>query len=69
MALEGIQAPTTEAALPMAVRSLPQITLVVPVQELPLFPDAVSPEPAQSEPRRSAFKKEAGTPREWKPVD
>ncbi len=53
----------------MAVRSLPQITLVVPVQELPLFPDAVSPEPAQSEPRRSAFKKEAGTPREWKPVD
>jgi len=69
MVLEGIQAPTTEAALPTAVCSLPQVILEVPVQELPLFPDAVSPEPAQPEPRRSAFKKEAGTPREWKPVD
>ncbi len=34
-----------------------------------LFAEPVPDEPAQPQPRRSAFKKEAGTPREWKPVD
>ncbi len=63
----------TEAALPPAVRPSPQIAagapVVLPALELPLFPEAASPEISQPEPRRSAFKKNEGTSREWKPVD
>jgi hypothetical protein len=56
-----VQAPAArEPALPPAVVAAP---------ELPLFPETVSPESTQPEPRRSAFKKKDGSARVWKPVD
>ncbi len=71
--LSAIKAQATEVPFESPVRQVPQIAaaapIVVPGPELPLFPEAVPPESPQSEPRRSAFKKNHGTAREWKPVD
>ena len=63
-----IAAPATEAVLPPAVQQIAQAEAVVlPDPELPLFPEAASPEPPKPVPRRSAFKRNEGTAREWKP--
>ena len=43
--------------------------IVSPEAELPLFPETAPPEPQQAEPRRSAFKKNEGSARKWKPLD
>ena len=71
--LSAIKAQAIEVPFESPVRQVPQIAaaapIVVPGPELPLFPEAVPPESPQSEPRRSAFKKNHGTAREWKPVD
>ena len=61
-----IQAPTTEAAPLPEVRKVPQI-VAAPPDVVPA--EAVSPESTQPEPRKSAFKKNEGAGREWKPVD
>lgn len=68
-----IAAPTKEATLPPAVRPPPQVVVaapvVLPAPEPTLLPEATPPEPPKPEPRRSAFKKNEGSAREWKPMD
>ena len=68
-----IQATVPEAVPQPAVRQVSQIeaaaSVVVLAPELPLFLEVAPPEPPKPEPRRSAFKKNEGTAREWKPVD
>ena len=54
---------------PKVIQKPAAATAVVPEPELSLFPEAALPELPQPEPRRSAFKKNEGTAREWKPVD
>ena len=59
--------------LPPVVIPPPKTILAAPVvmpdPALPLFVEASSSEPTQSEPRRSGFKKKEAAAREWKPVD
>ena len=69
--LKANQAQTTDARLPPAVRQIvaEEPVVVLPSPELPLYSEAAPPEPTQPEPRKSAFKQNEGTAREWKPVD
>jgi hypothetical protein len=58
-------------ALPSAVVPELLAAVIPPPKEIQaLTTEAMSPEPTQPEPRKSAFKKkEEGTAREWKPID
>ncbi len=65
-----IAASATEAALPPAVRQIAAAEpVVLPDLELPLVPEAAPLASPKLEPRKSAFKNNEGTAREWKPVD
>lgn len=70
---KAIQAQAIEVPFESPVRHVPQIAAAAPDvvsdPQLPLSAETVSSEPTQPEPRRSAFKKNEGTAREWKPVD
>ena len=64
-----IKVPTSEATHLPSTHQMPQIEAAVPNASLPLFPKAGVFESSQAEPRKSAFKKQRGTTREWTPTD
>jgi hypothetical protein len=68
-----ISVPTTESVPSPAGTQALHISatgpIIVPDPALPQVSESVSPDSKQQEPRRSAFKKQQGTVREWKPND
>lgn len=68
-----VQVPTIASSTSPAVhqprKAMAAVPAAKPEPAMPFFAEAASEEAVQPEPRKSAFKKNEGAAREWKPVD